>query len=158
MYEAVEKTDVQVSKNIFPAEAWELISTEDKEDLVILDVSTPMEYRGLHLQGAINVSLFSRFFKARLGMMDREKTYVVYCKVGGRSSIVQKMMARMGFRRVYNVIGGTMLWEDEGLPFAQGTGGTNISSFCPVVASLTAYKKVKTMLRGTCSCFAREEG
>jgi len=84
MYNSAKKTEIQVSKSVFPAEAWELISTSGENELVILDVSTPLEYRGLHLQGAINVSLFSRFFKARLATMDKDKTYVVYCKVGGK--------------------------------------------------------------------------
>jgi hypothetical protein len=49
------KTEIQMSKDLFPAEAWELISTNRENDLVIIDVSTPQEYRDLHLEGAINV-------------------------------------------------------------------------------------------------------
>ena len=53
-----KKTKVQLSKDIFPAEAWELISKNRKsDDLVIIDVSTPQEYKNLHLEGAINVNL-----------------------------------------------------------------------------------------------------
>jgi len=65
-----------VSKNIFPAEAWELISkNRESDDLVIIDVSTPQEYENLHLEGAINVNLISKFFKTRLEVMDKNKTY-----------------------------------------------------------------------------------
>ncbi len=116
MYDSAKKTRVQVSEDIFRGEAWDLISTNSENDLVIIDVSTPREYRDLHLEGAINVSLLSRFFKARLEVMDEDKTYVVYCKVGGRSKIAQKLMKQFGYQTVYNVIGGTLLWEEEGLP------------------------------------------
>ena len=119
MYDSVKETKVQLSQDIFPAEAWELITkNRDGDDLVIIDVSTPQEYKDLHLEGAVNVNLLSRFFKTRLDVMNKSKTYVVYCKVGGRSKIAQKLMQQFGFRIVYNVVGGTLLWEEEGLPFA----------------------------------------
>ena len=64
MYDSAKKTKVQLAKDIFPTEAWELISKNRKnDDLVIIDVSTPQEYKDLHLEGAINVNLLSRFFK-----------------------------------------------------------------------------------------------
>lgn len=82
MYDSVKDANFQVSKDIFPAEAWELISqNRESDDLVIMDVSTPQEYEVLHLEGDINVSLLSRFFKARMDIMNKNKTYVVYCKV-----------------------------------------------------------------------------
>ncbi len=56
MYDTVKKPKNQLSKDIFPAEAWELISKNREDDgLVIIDVSTPREYEGLHLEGAINI-------------------------------------------------------------------------------------------------------
>jgi rhodanese-related sulfurtransferase len=118
MYALAKKTKVQLSKDIFPTEAWELISkNREGDDLVIIDVSTPQEYKDLHLEGAINMNLISRFFKTRLDAMDKSSTYVVYCKVGGRSKIAQKLMHQLGFRTVYNVVGGTLLWEEEGFKF-----------------------------------------
>ncbi len=158
MYNSAKKTDVQVSKDIFPAEAWELITTNRENDLVTIDVSTPQEYRDLHLEGAINVSLLSRFFIVRLDVMDKDKTYVVYCKVGGRSKIAQKLMKQFGFQTVYNVIGGTLLWEEEGLPFALGTDGVNKFSFCPFFISIITFKKIKKVLRRVLSYFAQHKG
>ena len=69
------KTKTQASKDIYPDKAWELISNNrDLNDLVIMDVSTPHEYEDLHLEGAINVNLISKFFKTRLEVMDKNKT------------------------------------------------------------------------------------
>ncbi len=152
MYDLVKETQIQVSEDIFPGEAWERISNNRKdEDLVIIDVSTPREYEALHLKGAINVNLFSRFFKSRLDVMDKSRTYVIYCKMGGRSKIAKKLMQRLGFRKVYNIVGGTLLWREEGLPFASGKEGVNKFSFCPVIISLMTFKKIKKILHNVSS-------
>ena len=152
MYTSVKQKKVQLSEDIFPVEAWELISNNrEDDDVVIIDVSTPQEFKDLHLEGAINMNLISRFFKTRLDVMDKSRTYVVYCKVGGRSKIAQKLMQRLGFRAVYNIVGGTLLWEEEGLPFASGTEGVNKFSFCPFFISIITFKKIKKVLHGVLS-------
>jgi 3-mercaptopyruvate sulfurtransferase SseA len=97
------------------------------------------------------VNLISKFFKTRLEVMDKNKTYVVYCKVGGRSKIAQKLMQQFGFVAVYNIIGGTLLWEEEGLPFAAGTEGVNKFSFCPFFISIVVIKKIKKALHSVLS-------
>ena len=159
MYDSAKETKVQLSKDIFPTEAWELISKNGKsDDLVIIDVSTPQEYEALHLEGAINVSLLSRLFKARMDIMNKSKAYVVYCKVGGRSKVAQKLMRQFGFQTVYNIAGGTLLWEEEGLPFASGTDGVNKFSFCPIFISIVTFKKIKKALHGVLSRFVPPKG
>ena len=147
MYELVEKKRSPSSKDIFPTEAWEIISKNRKsDDLVILDVSTPKEYKDLHLEGAVNLNLFSRSFKAQLDIMNKNKVYVVYCKMGGRSKIARKLMQKSGFQTVYNIIGGVFLWEEEGLPFAAESDGVNKFSFCPFLISIITFKKIKRAL------------
>lgn len=144
MYDSNQHHRIQLSEDIFPTEAWKLMSeNRTNDDLVILDVSTPREFEDLHLEGAVNISLLSRFFKSRLDIMDKRKTYLVYCKVGGRSKVAQKMMRQSGFQTVYNITGGTLLWEEKGLPFASGTDGANKLSLCPFLISIVAVKKIK---------------
>lgn len=134
----------QISDDIFPAEAWNLMSQyNEKDGLIIIDVSTPKEYCDLHLEGAINISILSRFFKARLDSLDRDVVYLVYCKVGARSKAAKKLMELLGFHRVYNLVGGTLLWEEEGLPFATGTSGTNKLTLCPFFFFALLKKKIK---------------
>jgi rhodanese-related sulfurtransferase len=148
-----------MSEDIFPAEAWDMISNyREGNDLVIIDVSTLQEYEDLHLEGAVNVNLLSRFFKVRLDVMDKSRTYVVYCKLGGRSKIAQKLMQQLGFRTVYNVVGGTLLWEEEGLPFASGTEGVNKFSFCPFFISIVTFKKIKKILHNVSSRITQNTG
>jgi len=158
MYDSAKKNG-QLSIDIFPSEAWELISkNREGDELVIIDVSTPKEYEDLHLEGAINVNLISRFFRTRLDIMDKYKTYLVYCKVGGRSKIAQKLMQQLGFRTVYNIVGGTLLWEEEGLPFASGTKGVNKFSFCPFFISIVIFKKIKIVIHNLSSRIVQFKG
>jgi hypothetical protein len=55
-------------------------------------------------------------------------------------------MKKLGFGNVYNLVGGTLLWEEEGLPFAKG-GQSAGFTFCPIFISIVAYKKIKTFLK-----------
>ena len=144
MYTQKEKNTIKVSEDIFPAEAWGLISKNGENDKpIIIDVSTPKEYEDLHLEGAINVSILSWLFKARLDIMARDKTYIVYCKVGARSKAAKKIMELLGFQNIYNIVGGTLLWEEEGLPFATGTSGINKFALCPFYIFILLSKKVR---------------
>lgn len=125
--------ETQVSKDIFPTEAYELMTEDrDNHDFIILDVSTPGEFEKLHLENALNVNFFSGDFKDQLKALDKNKIYLVYCKLGGRSKMAQKTMKKLGFREVYNIVGGTILWEEEGLPFAPGLGRRSRFTLCPI--------------------------
>lgn len=159
MNDSRQRPTEQISKDLFPTAAWNLISeNRTNDDLVILDVSTPREFEKLHLEGAVNVSLFSRSFKTHLNVMDRSKTYMVYCKLGGRSKVAQKIMRQFGFQTVYNITGGTLFWEEAGLPFASGTDGKNKMSFCPFFISIVAFKKIKKMSHAFLSRIVRNNG
>ena len=76
--------DLQETKDIFPLEAQEIISGEKgRENIVVLDVCTQKEYETAHLEGAVHIDYFSKLFKSRLDLLDRNKTYLVYCRMGG---------------------------------------------------------------------------
>ena len=158
MYDSAEKTKHQTSKDIFPNEAGELISKNRNGDgPIVIDVSTPIEYRQRHIQEAVNVNLFSRFFKARVHVMDKNATYLVYCKLGGRSKMAQKLMQRFGFQKVYNIIGGTLLWKEEGLPFAPGLDGAGKFLFCPFSIAIATFRKIKKFSQNILSHISREK-
>lgn len=143
-----DRIETQISEDIFPSEAYRLITgKKDNEDLVILDTCTPKEFAQTHIENAINLNLLSRTFKNQLDALDKDKTYFVYCKVGGRSKLAQKQMKKMGFRQVYNIVGGTLLWEEEGLPVASGVEGPSKFPLCPAFISITAVKKTRKLLQ-----------
>ncbi len=152
-------TGTQTSEDIFPSEAYRLIKAKkDNRDLVILDVCTPGEFEKAHLENAINLNFLSRSFKSQLNALDKGKTYFVYCKVAGRSKLAQKQMKKLAFKEIYNIVGGTLLWEEEGLPFASGLEGPSRFALCPVFMSIILVKKVRKLLQSEYrSLFPRRE-
>lgn len=103
--------------HIPPAQAYELLQAHD--DWVILDVKTKEEYLEKHLPGAVLLDFFSASFKDDLFGLDKDKCYVVICKIGVRSGITMNLMKKMGFRQVFNVVGGDDRWIDEEIPYHQ---------------------------------------
>jgi len=83
-------------------------------NLTILDVRTPGEYSEGRIGDAVNIDFNGADFKGRLDSLDREKTYIVYCRSGKRSVEAAKVMAGLGFRRTYNLIGGVDYWKLNG--------------------------------------------
>jgi rhodanese-related sulfurtransferase len=142
------QTHTPILEDLFPTEAQSLIPKRNgTRDLIILDVCTPKEFARLHLENAVNLNFFSRGFKARLNALDKRKAYLVYCKVGGRSKMAQRRMKRLGFREVYNIVGGSLLWAEEGLPFAPGLEKPPKFSLCPVTLSIKLMLKVRRFFK-----------
>ncbi len=85
-------------------------------DFVILDVRTPAEYAGGHIDGAVNIDYNDPGFQSRIDALDRTKTYLVYCRSGNRSASAVAVMAGLGFVGVYEIDGGITAWTDAGQP------------------------------------------
>lgn len=83
---------------------------------VVLDVRTPEEYAEGHLPNAQLLNFYDEQFREKLEQLDKNKTYYVYCRSGGRSSRAVALMREMGFQRVYNLEGGIMQWQAAKLP------------------------------------------
>ena len=100
--------------NVSTPDAYALM--ESRPDMVIIDVRTPQEYQAGHLDGAINLDYYSSGFLDRLKALDKNSTYIVYCRKGIRGGIALVMMRSLGFKKVYNILGGIALWAEEGRP------------------------------------------
>lgn len=83
---------------------------------VILDVRTPAEHAAGRIPGAVNLDYNDPAFQDGLGKLDRSKTYLVHCAVGGRSAKALAMMKDAGFSKAYNMLGGMSAWAAQGLP------------------------------------------
>jgi rhodanese-related sulfurtransferase len=104
-------------ENIDSQRAAELINeNQGNADFVIIDVRSPGEYAGGRIGNAINIPIQAPDFRARLQDLDREKSYLVYCEVGGRSSKAVGVMKELGFKTVYHLFKGISQWRAEGLP------------------------------------------
>jgi len=95
--------------DISAAQARDLIKQD--EELIILDVRTQEEYDEGAIEGAILIDFYSDKFSQQLSDLEREASYVVYCKKGGRSTKASKQLADLGFKRIYNMVGGYTAWS-----------------------------------------------
>jgi len=72
-------------------------------------------FRG-SLQNAINLDYYSETFRNELNQLDKNKTYLIYCRSGSRSGRALDIMTELNFREVYNMLGGIIDWKADGLP------------------------------------------
>ncbi|MDE2292139.1 MAG: rhodanese-like domain-containing protein [Elusimicrobia bacterium] len=88
----------------------------------VLDVRTPGELAQGVIAGSRNIDFLAPDFKDRVAKLDRSKTYLVHCATGGRSKKAQTLMESLGFKAVYNMLGGFRAWAAAGEPVAKQPG------------------------------------
>jgi rhodanese-related sulfurtransferase len=88
----------------------------------LIDVRTPAEYRELHAEPARLVPLEAldpkAVITARTSTGD-DPLYLI-CRTGGRGRKACEKFLAAGYRNVVNVEGGTVAWEQAGLPVVRG--------------------------------------
>jgi rhodanese-related sulfurtransferase len=105
--------------NVTVGKAQKLIKERaGKPDFVILDVRTPEEFAEGHLGGAVNLDVQSREFEKGLRALDRNKSYLVYCRTGNRSRRATLAMEALGFRSIFHMNEGIVKWKQQNLPLA----------------------------------------
>jgi rhodanese-related sulfurtransferase len=85
-------------------------------DAVILDVRTQEEFLGGNLPNSLNLDFKNAEFEKNIQILDKEKTYLVYCASGVRSSNAMDLMKQAGFKNVFALKGGLAAWQQAGLP------------------------------------------
>lgn len=96
-----------------------LVTSEEMEELLLMDevqlidVRTPGEYKDGYIQNAVNMNFFDSDFDEKINTLDKDKPTCVYCKKGGRSAKAAKMMKEKGFKKVYDLKGGITEWKGE---------------------------------------------
>jgi thioredoxin len=78
---------------------------------LLLDIRTQQEINKGYLEGAVFMDFYDSTFKQQLGNLDKEKPVFIYCAIGGRSWDAAKMMGEMGFKEVYDLKGGIIVWK-----------------------------------------------
>jgi rhodanese-related sulfurtransferase len=87
----------------------------DKQN-VILDVRTPGEFSAGHIAGAVNLDYNAPDFQEKAAALDKSKTYLVHCAVGGRSVRACEKLSHLDFPNLYNLPGGFKAWAKAGKP------------------------------------------
>lgn len=98
-----------VAENLDAASAAELLKSNPA--VVVLDVRTPGEYAAGHIPGGVLVDFQAADFAERLGELDRDRSYLVHCQSGGRSSTAFEQMKELGFTSIYHLDGGMRAWQ-----------------------------------------------
>ena len=74
---------------------------------ILLDVRTPMEHEAGTIPGSKNIAV--QELAQRLGELDPNQSYVVYCRSGGRSAAAAALLKQHGFVNVVD-LGGIGNW------------------------------------------------
>ena len=84
-----------------------LVELMAKEDIQILDVRTEKEFKDGAIEGAVNIDFWDPDFEIKvLSRLNKRRTTVVYCAAGGRSEMAYKLLAKKGFKTLYDLKGG----------------------------------------------------
>ncbi len=75
-------------------------------DARLIDVRTAGEYASGHYKGAELIDFYSADFATKLGELDKDIQYFIYCQSGNRSGQALHMMQELGFTKVYDLAGG----------------------------------------------------
>ena len=103
-----------------PKEASKLIETHTGDsDFIILDIRTPGEYQSGHLKNAIMIDYYSKSFVDEIGRLDKNKSYLVYCRSGNRSARSMDLFNKLHFQEIYHLSSGIKSWISEGLPLVK---------------------------------------
>lgn len=85
------------------------------DERVVVDVRTPAEFEAGHVAGAINIDVEAADFDARIGELDKDEGYLVYCRSGRRSAVAAERMAASGFLDIVDA-GGLEPLANAGAP------------------------------------------
>lgn len=81
--------------------------------IVLLDVRTPEETAEGMIEGAGQLDFEASNFEAEVVKLDKNKTYLIYCRSGNRSGQACTYMAEKGFKHLYNLKGGYLAWTEK---------------------------------------------
>jgi len=85
----------------------------------LLDVRSPREWAGKHIEGSVNLPL--NHLQERIAEIPRERRIAIYCAGGYRSSIGASILHQHGTTRLVELAGGLAAWEAASLPLATNT-------------------------------------
>lgn len=74
-------------------------------EVTLIDVRTPAEHAEGHLVGADLIDWQGADFRDRVDELDRDGSYLLYCRTGNRSGQAARAMVEMGFTDVANIGG-----------------------------------------------------
>jgi len=102
------------SATVVSVETFEKMAKKKKN--AVLDVRTPKEMAEGHLIKAQNFDFLDESFPEKIESLNKNKTYLLYCRSGKRTAKAGALMKAAGFKNVYMLEGGITAWTSEGKP------------------------------------------
>ena len=96
---------------------------------ILLDVRTPAEFQEVHVPQAKSVPLD----KLDPAAFDKSQPLLVICRSGGRGQKACEKLRAAGFTAT-NIEGGTLAWEQAGLPVVRGRKTMSLERQVRIVA------------------------
>lgn len=92
----------------------------------LLDVRTAAEFNGGHIDGAVHVPIGQ--LETRMDEFAKDAPIQIVCGSGYRGSIGASLLARAGFERLSNLLGGMTAWRSAGLAVVTSS---SLAAKCP---------------------------
>lgn len=90
---------------------------EEANPPLVVDVRTANEWNQQQIKGSVNIPLNQ--LVERLEELPRDRTLVLHCRTGYRSSLAASLLVRAGFTDVLDLVGGIEAWQASQLPVAE---------------------------------------
>lgn len=103
-----------------PVVSWREISGIDRGNSFLLDVRVPMEYAFGTIAGAMNIPLEE--LRERLDEVPKDRIIYIFCAVGLRGYLAQKILAAHGYTEVKNLSGGYKTYATATAPVENRPG------------------------------------
>ncbi|MEH6765450.1 MAG: rhodanese-like domain-containing protein [Aequorivita antarctica] len=86
-----------------------------KKDVQLVDVRTPEEFAEGHLENALNINVSETDFITEAEKLNLDEPIYLYCRSGKRSAKAALILKDVGFKEIYDMKGGFLHWEADGL-------------------------------------------
>ncbi|QDU58739.1 rhodanese-like domain-containing protein [Aeoliella mucimassa] len=104
-------------------------------NVTLIDVRTPVEFREIHVRGAMNVPL-DRLSADNVPQRSEDEPLYVVCQKGGRSAQACQKLDAAGVQNIVNVEGGTMGCHAAGMPVVKGKKAISLERQVRIAAGL----------------------
>lgn len=95
---------------LFKLAYWdEFAQNKNHPDSILIDVRTAKEFHKKTIPGAVNIPIDE--LRNRINEIPRDKTIYVFCEIGLRGYLAQRILRQKGFDKVFNLSGGFALWN-----------------------------------------------
>ena len=98
---------------VLALESYKTQLANEERDHYFVDVRTPKEVADGQIPGAINIDYKNANFKEKVSELDASKPMYLYCRSGNRSGKASKILVDLGFKEIYDLEGGWLVYSAE---------------------------------------------